>query len=169
LLTDRAVAAADAGRGRIVFHKTCAVCHKMSGVGGELGPDITGSNRADLDYILENMLDPSGEIPEGYQLVVVNTRDGRTYSGTVASETDRELVLRVVGADPVTIAKSEILSRDKQAVSLMPEGLLSSLNDREVTDLVVYLRTAQQVELTTDLKRQLQGLPIPWSERDEKD
>ena len=78
LLTEKAIAAADPGKGRAVFNKTCFACHKMYGQGGELGPDITGSNRANLEYILDNIINPSGEIPEGYQMVVITTRDGRT-------------------------------------------------------------------------------------------
>ena len=82
----------------------------------------------------------------------------------MASETERELVLRVVGAEPVTIPKSEIQSRDSPKVSLMPEGLLSTLKDQEVIDLVAYLRTTKQVELTGELKKTFDSLPKPWTE-----
>ena len=145
LLTEKAIAAADPGKGRAVFNKTCFACHKMFGQGGELGPDITGSNRANLDYILDNILNPSGEIPEGYQMVVITTRDGRTHVGMVASETDRQVTLRVVGAEPVSIEKADIQSRESPKVSLMPQGLLGSLKDAEVVALIRYLRTAKQV------------------------
>jgi len=146
LLTDEAVAGADAKHGREIFTRTCAACHKMYGKGGDIGPDITGSNRADLNYLLGNILDPSSEIPEGYRLVTITTRDGRVYSGNLASETDRQLTLRVIGADPVTIEKSEIQSRESPKISLMPEGLLGTLKDEEVLALVRYLRTTKQVE-----------------------
>ena len=115
------------------------------GVGGEIGPDLTGSNRANLDYILENILNPSGDIPEGYQMLLVTTRGGQTYAGTLASENEQQLVLRVVGLPPVTVAKSEIQSRETIPTSMMPEGLLASLQDNDVVDLVRYLRTNQQV------------------------
>ena len=114
--------------------------------GGEIGPDITGSNRANLDYILENILNPSGEIPEGYQLLLVTTRGGQTLAGTLASENARQLVLRVVGLPPVTVAKSEIQSRETIPTSMMPEGLLASLRDEDVIDLIGYLRTTKQVD-----------------------
>ncbi|MFN0128106.1 MAG: hypothetical protein ACKV19_15630 [Verrucomicrobiales bacterium] len=109
LLSDDAVKAADPHRGNEVFAKACIVCHKMYGEGGDIGPDITGSNRTDLNYILDNMLDPSAEIPEGYQLNVVTTRDGRNFGGTVGSETDSQLVLRQAVGEPVTIDKADIL------------------------------------------------------------
>lgn len=143
LLTDDAVKAADPHRGKEVYAKACAVCHKMYGQGGDIGPDITGSNRADLNYILDNMLNPSGEIPEGYQLNVVTTRDGRNFAGTVGSETDNQLVLRQAVGGPVTIDKPDIQSRERLKVSMMPEGLLATLKDDEVVALVRYLRTTQ--------------------------
>ena len=145
LLTDDALAKGNVHNGRAVYERTCFACHKLYGQGGEIGPDITGSNRANLDYILENILNPSGEIPEGYQLLLVTTRGGQTLAGTLASENDQQLVLRVVGLPPVTVAKSEIQSRESIPTSMMPEGLLASLRDRDVIDLIRYLRTTKQV------------------------
>jgi putative heme-binding domain-containing protein len=145
LLTGDALAKGNVHNGRAIYERTCTVCHKLYGNGGEIGPDITGSNRADLDYILENILNPSGEIPEGYQLLLVTTRSGQTLAGTLASESEQQLVLRVVGLPPVTVAKSEIQSRETIPTSMMPEGLLASLRDEDVIDLMTYLRTTKQV------------------------
>jgi putative heme-binding domain-containing protein len=118
----------------------------MYGEGGSIGPDLTGSNRTNLDYLLTNVLDPNGEIQEAYKMVVVTLRDGRTYSGTVASETDRRLTLRVVGHDAAVIDKKDIQSREVTPVSMMPPGLFDSLTDPEVIDLTGYLRTAEAVK-----------------------
>ncbi|MBT6769397.1 MAG: c-type cytochrome, partial [Opitutales bacterium] len=128
-----------------LFEQSCASCHKLYGEGGEIGPDITGSNRADLDYILTNMLDPSSEIPEGYQLVTINTQDGRTFAGNVANEDDNQVTLRMIGQD-VIVSKSDILSRETLPVSMMPEGLLAALDDGQVRDLIAYLRTDHPIE-----------------------
>jgi putative heme-binding domain-containing protein len=141
LLTDSALATADASRGRTVFQRTCASCHQLYGEGGTIGPDLTGSNRANLDYLLLNLLDPSGDVPEAYRLVVITTRDGRTYSGNVVTETERQVTLRTVSAEPVLINTADIQSRDVTSTSLMPSGLLDALTDVEVLDLVAYLRT----------------------------
>jgi putative heme-binding domain-containing protein len=146
LLTGDALAKGNVHNGRAIYERTCFACHKLYGQGGEIGPDITGSNRANLDYILENILNPSGEIPEGYQLLLVTTRSGQTLAGTLASENARQLVLRVVGLPPVTVAKSEIQSRETIPTSMMPEGLLASLRDEDVIDLIGYLRTTKQVD-----------------------
>jgi len=145
LLTDDYIEHADLMSGKAIFEQSCASCHKMYGEGGDIGPDITGSNRSDLEYILTNMLDPSGEIPEGYQLVTINTQDGRAFAGNVANEDDTQVTLRMIGQD-VVIAKSDILSRETLPVSMMPEGLLSALDDKQVRDLVAYLRTEHPIE-----------------------
>jgi putative membrane-bound dehydrogenase-like protein len=141
MITDKAVAAANATKGEVVFQRTCGSCHKMYGKGGNIGPDLTGSNRSNLDYLLFNVLNPSGEIQEDYKLVVVTTRDGRTYSGNVVSENERQLTMRVVGQDAVVINKSAIQSREVMPTSLMPVGLFDSLSETEVLDLVKYMRT----------------------------
>ncbi|MFN4146723.1 MAG: PVC-type heme-binding CxxCH protein [Runella sp.] len=141
LLTDKAVAAANATKGEAVFQKSCGSCHKMYGKGGEIGPDLTGSNRTNLDYILHNVLNPSGEIQDDYKLVVITTRDGRTYSGNITNETDRQLTMRIVGQPPVVLNKSAIQSREVMPTSLMPVGLFDALTEQEVLDLVKYLRT----------------------------
>lgn len=144
ILSDEAVAAADTALGEQMFTELCAVCHQMFGEGGLIGPDLTGSNRTELDYLLTNILDPSGDIQDVYQTLMVTTRDGRTYSGTVATKSPRSLTLRVVGQDEVVIAQSDIQSFDYFPLSMMPEGLLDPYTDDEVTNLVAYLMTAQE-------------------------
>jgi len=147
LLNDTAMKAADATRGRGVFLRTCGPCHKMYGEGGTIGPDITGSNRANLEYLLFNVLNPNGEVQDAYRMVVITTRDGRTHVGSVASETERQISLRVVGGEPVTLNKADIQSRETTATSMMPQGLFDSLTDREVIDLVGYLRTVEPLKV----------------------
>jgi putative membrane-bound dehydrogenase-like protein len=147
LLTDKALASASAQKGRVLFTRTCGSCHKMYGEGGNIGPDITGSNRGNVEYLLSNILDPSGEIQDDYKLVVVTTRDGRTYSGNISGENERQLTLRVVGQEAVVVNKSDIQSREVTPVSMMPTGLFKTLTDTEILDLVKYLRSVEQVAM----------------------
>ena len=72
----------DPSRGRAIYAKTCRQCHTLYGDGGKVGPDLTGSNRANLDYLLHNMLDPSAEVGKDYQAYVIRTRSGRILTGT---------------------------------------------------------------------------------------
>lgn len=143
LLNERALATTSPQNGRAVFQRTCGACHTMHGQGGTIGPDLTGSNRTNIEYLLLNVLDPNGEVQDAYRMVVVTTRDGRTYSGSIASETERQLRLRVAGRqDDVAIDKADIQSRETTNLSMMPPGLFDALTDREVIDLVGYLRSA---------------------------
>ena len=148
LLSDEALLKANPGRGRVVFERTCSSCHKLYGGGGLIGPDITGANRTNLDYLLGNILTPSAIIQDAYRMQMVLMRDGRLYSGIPAVESERLLELRVANqAKPVALAKSQIASREIAPVSMMPEGLLANLSDAEVLDLVAYLRKLKQVPL----------------------
>jgi putative heme-binding domain-containing protein len=142
LLNEQALRSADPRNGQAVFARTCGPCHKMYGEGGTIGPDLTGSNRANLEYLLANVLNPNAEVQDAYKMVLVSTRDGRTLSGNVIAENDRQITLRMVGRDNAVISKSEIQSREATAVSMMPTGLLDSLTDREAIDLAAFLRTA---------------------------
>ncbi len=143
-LTEAEFARANVSNGRALFERTCIACHTLYGTGGTIGPDLTGSNRANLDYILTEIINPSEVMLETYQLVTVTTRDGRTLSGNAAAEDAQQLTLRLIAQDTV-IAKSDILSREKSPISMMPEGLLKSLTNDEVRDLLAYLRTTAQV------------------------
>jgi putative membrane-bound dehydrogenase-like protein len=140
LLHETAMSRANLQNGRAVFLRTCGACHKMFGEGGTLGPELTGSNRTNLNYLLLNVLEPNAEVSDAYKMVVVTTRDGRTYAGNVIAETARQITLRLVGRDNAVINKSEVQSREATTVSMMPPGLFDALADSEVVDLVAFLR-----------------------------
>jgi putative membrane-bound dehydrogenase-like protein len=147
LLNETAMTGANPQAGRGVYQRTCGACHKLYGEGGTVGPDLTGANRGNLNWLLFNVLEPNAEVQDGYKMVVVTTRDGRTYSGNVVAETERQLTLRVAGREtPVAVTKADIQSREATSVSLMPPGLLDTLADSEVIDLVGYLRTTAPVK-----------------------
>ena len=148
LLTEEAIQGARPAHGRIVFRRTCAACHKLYDEGGQIGPDITGANRTNLEYILGNILTPSAVIQDAYKMHLILTDEGRVYSGIPADEDERQLRLRVANQDqPVVIPKSKIESREIAPVSMMPDGILNTLSEREVVDLVAYLKSLKQVPL----------------------
>ncbi len=140
VLTSEVLAAADLRKGQALFERTCAACHKLYDRGASIGPDLTGSNRTQIDYLLAEIINPSEVIQDAYRLVTVTTRDGRTLAGNVASENERQLTLRLIGEE-TRIEKSDILSRETSPASMMPEGLLQSLSPEEVRDLIAYLQT----------------------------
>ena len=137
LLTPKAIGSANLKNGRALYQRTCMACHKLHGEGGTLGPDITGANRTNLDYLLQNILDPNGIIQDDYKMVTITKRDGQTLVGNIATENERQLILSVVG-QRVVINKADIQSR-VSPVSMMPEGLLNALTDEESIDLIGYL------------------------------
>lgn len=146
MLSTSALNSANLKTGKTVFSKSCGSCHKMYGEGGIIGPDLTGSNRTDPEYILMNVLEPSAEIQDDYKMVVINTRDGRTYSGNIISENERQVTIRIVGQDQLIINKSGILSREVTDVSMMPAGLFENLTKEEIVNLMAYLKTNKRVE-----------------------
>jgi len=141
------LAKANLGNGRRVFSKTCQNCHRLFGTGGDIGPDVTGSNRANIDYILENILDPSAVIGRDYQMTVVALTDGRVINGLLRQETDSALTIQTIN-DKVVLPKSEIEERSLANVSMMPERQLETLTKDEVRDLVAYLASPAQVVLS---------------------
>jgi len=153
VLNDNAMARADLANGRTLFRKTCGSCHRLNGEGGTVGPDLTGTNRVNANWLLLNILEPNADVQDAYKLTVVTTRDGRTYSGSIAAETDRQLTLRVMAADQgrssVAVNKADIQSRDTTAVSMMPPGLLDTLTDSEVVDLMAYVRQVETAPAAT--------------------
>ena len=136
----------DASRGRLLFYQTCFKCHQLYGEGGRVGPDLTGSGRKQVDYLLSNLLDPSAEVDAAYKLTTIITTAGRLYSGFVIYQDDRVVRLRTQNADVQLQMKEvdEIIPTNK---SMMPEGMLRELNDGQIQDLFLYLSGEKQVPL----------------------
>ena len=130
--------------GRITYENACGKCHKLFGVGGDIGPDITGSNRGNLDYVLQNMVDPSALVGKDYQASTISLDDGRVVSGLIIEENESAIVVQTAN-EKVVVAKSEIESRELSAVSMMPEGQLEGMTSEQIRDLVAYLASPRQV------------------------
>jgi len=91
-------------------------------------------------------MDPSGIIQDDYKMVMITTRDGRTYAGNIANENDRSITLRVVGQDAVFISKSSIQSMDNSELSMMPEAMLDDMSTSQILNLFAYLMSKKQVK-----------------------
>ena len=138
--------AGDATRGRAVFARTCFQCHTLFGEGGKVGPDITGSNRGDIDYILQNIVDPNAVIPNDYRTSNLETKDERVITGIVTKQ-DENAVTIVTANETVIVPRGDVKSLQQGEISMMPEGLLQALNSGEVRDLVAYLKSPGQVPM----------------------
>lgn len=146
ILTTEALAGADAQAGRVVYAATCGACHKLFGEGQNVGPDITGSNRADLNYLLENVLDPNGVIGKEYQLNLFTMKDGRVMGGIVKEESAAAVKIAMMGGTEFLLAKAEIAKREVSKQSTMPEGLFDALPKEMLLNLVKYLQSGQGQE-----------------------
>jgi putative heme-binding domain-containing protein len=142
-LAAKAAAQGDPVRGEWVYRRAelaCITCHAIGGAGGKVGPDMTSIGAsAPVDYLVESLLLPNAKIKEGYHSVNVETKDAQSLTGTLARETPEELVLRNVAGAEVSVAKSNIESRQTGALSLMPGGLLDNLSEKEKLDLIAFL------------------------------
>jgi putative heme-binding domain-containing protein len=144
-LTPAVLAKANLSNGRLLFTAVCGACHVMYGQGGKIGPDLTGSGRANLDYLLENIADPSGVVSADFRMSLLTLKDGRSLSGIIAEKNDRTVTLRSV-AETLTLDRSEILKTETSPMSMMPEGLLLALQPDMVRDLIAYLMHPVQVK-----------------------
>jgi putative heme-binding domain-containing protein len=129
---------ANLARGAVVFEQSCAGCHRLFGRGQTIGPDLTGSGRKDLDYLLLNIVDPNASIPADYRLAAITLADGRVVSGSITSQSAESLVVRLAGPE-TTVRRAEVKSIEYLPVSLMPPGLLESMPATDVRDLMAYL------------------------------
>ena len=136
----------DLALGRAIFAKTCQQCHTLFGTGSKVGPELTGSNRADLNYILSNIVDPSAQIGKDYQVQVIVTKEGRTLNGIVKGE-DQNAVTLATANETVILPKTEIDERVTSDKSMMPDDILKPLNEREIRSLIAYLASPGQVPL----------------------
>jgi putative membrane-bound dehydrogenase-like protein len=137
-LTPDAVAKGDAAKGKVLFAKTCGTCHKLFGEGQAVGPELTGSQRANLDYVLENVVDPNAVVPFDYKMTQFYLKDGRQLSGLVKGETPQTVTVRTVNEE-VVLSKADIDERKPTNNSVMPEGLFDALKPDELRDLMKYL------------------------------
>ena len=132
--------------GRVMFNRVCASCHKLYGEGGELGPDLTGSDRKNLHYVLSNVIDPNAEIPNDYRTAIIRMKDNRVLIGVVRSREPKRITV-VTPSEVIFLPKRDVAKIDAQNYSIMPEGLIRVFKDQELRDLISYLGGDGQVPL----------------------
>ena len=147
LLTPAALAKGDLTKGKLLYTATCGQCHQLLGEGQNVGPDITGSNRADLNYLLENVLDPNAVIGKAYQLNLFTMKDGRVMSGVIKDENPAAIKIAMMGGVEFTLPQADIAKREVSKLSTMPEGLFDALQPEMVVDLVKYLQSGAAPEV----------------------
>jgi putative membrane-bound dehydrogenase-like protein len=157
---------ADLARGRAVFARTCQQCHTLFGVGKAIGPDLTGANRADREYLLENVLDPSAVVANEYKTTVARLLDGRVVTGIERERTEATVTLESE-TGRATLVLAELEELELSPLSTMPEGLLAGLHEDDVRALFAYLASPRQAPLLAtpaDAARLFDGASLTgWS------
>ncbi|MBX3443070.1 MAG: DUF1080 domain-containing protein [Planctomyces sp.] len=132
--------------GRALFAKTCQQCHTLFGTGGKVGPDLTGSNRANTEYLLSNIVDPSSVMAKEYRPTVFALADGRVLTGLVKDDTGANLTVQTAN-ELVTFPKEDVEDSRESDQSMMPDDLLKNLSDAEIRALAAYLQGAGQTPI----------------------
>jgi putative heme-binding domain-containing protein len=118
----------------------CVSCHKLGGVGKEVGPDLTKLDpKYDATEILKHLLDPSLKIDEKYQPWTFITSDGKQVLGTILKEDPTSVTIALTDGQQLVLKANEIDEREKSKVSIMPQGVLNRLTREEILDLLAYL------------------------------
>jgi putative heme-binding domain-containing protein len=143
-LNQTLLAQADLKNGSLLYDQQCSGCHQLYGRGGKLGPDLTGSGRSNIDYLLENIVDPNSAVSADYRMNILSLKNGRVLSGMIAGQDRNSLTLRMPGSETV-VSKADIKKRETLENSIMPAGLLDNLKQEERRDLIAYLMHSQPV------------------------
>jgi len=140
--------AGDPARGAQIFVRAdvnCIGCHRVNSKGVDLGPALSEIGaKLGKDALYEAILDPSAGIEFGYEAWLIQLKSGDDAYGIITSETADELVVKDAKAVPLHIKKSNIVSRQKSRISLMPAGLQQAMTTQELADLVEYLSSLRK-------------------------
>ena len=145
VLTPAVLATGDATRGRAIFDRSCAQCHVLWGAGGAVGPELTGLNRPDLDWVLKNVLDPSAIMGAEQQILALRLTDGRVVAGMKREDSDAHLAV-ANESGVFIIPKSEIAELVETKRSTMPDGLFRRMTQPELIDFLRYFQGTGQAE-----------------------
>lgn len=131
--------AGNVAKGKVIYTNSCESCHLLHGEGGVIGPDLTGYDRTNLNYLILNIVDPNADIREGYVTYMIEKKDGQILLGTLLDRTEALVTVRTLSGEEITLAQSEIKEMASQKTSMMPERLMEPLGEQEIRDLFAYL------------------------------
>ncbi|MBN9122837.1 MAG: HEAT repeat domain-containing protein [Planctomycetes bacterium] len=125
----------------------CATCHRMEGVGGSVGPDLTRLwDTMSVEKVLESIVDPSKEIKEGFQTYRLTTADSKVYTGLKVKDDAKEVVIRDANGRDNRVAKDEIESLTPSKLSLMPDNVVAQISYEQFIDLLAFLKSKKEQE-----------------------
>jgi len=130
----------NADRGREIFKKNCATCHRVGGIGTDVGPDIADTRTKTIEALLVDILNPNQAIDNNYVNYLVTTRSGKSLTGVIAAENASSITLRRAEGQSDVVLRQDIDELQSTGVSLMPDGLEKTISVPEMADLLSYLK-----------------------------
>jgi putative membrane-bound dehydrogenase-like protein len=129
----------DRDRGKAVFARVCAACHKLGDVGVVVGPDLAALANRTPAYLMQEILDPNRNLDSRYVEYQARLKDGRTVTGLLAAETATTVILRGQQRKEETLLRSDIDELHGSGKSLMPEGIEKDVTKKDMADLLTFL------------------------------
>ena len=133
----------DTERGKKLYESRCISCHRAAGEGNAVGPDFVTVKNAGGEKLLLNILDPNREVAPQYVAYLVETKDGQSLLGILASDTPAALTVRQAYGRETVVPRANIKRMTSQGKSLMPEGLEEGLKPQDVADLIGFIEGAK--------------------------
>jgi putative membrane-bound dehydrogenase-like protein len=130
----------DGKRGREIFKKNCATCHRIAGIGVDVGPDISDTRTKTAAALLVDILNPNQAIDNNAISYLVVTKSGRSLTGLITTETAASITLRRAEGQTDVVLRQDIDEIQSTGISLMPEGLEKSISIHEMADLLSFLK-----------------------------
>jgi putative heme-binding domain-containing protein len=132
--------ASNAERGKAVFQKNCATCHRVANIGVDVAPDIADTRTKTADQLLLDILNPNQAIDNNYVNYVITTKSGKVLTGIIAVETASSITLRRAENQTDVVLRQDIDEIQSTGVSLMPDGLEKTIRVQEMADLLNFLK-----------------------------
>ncbi|MFY0651695.1 MAG: c-type cytochrome [Cyclobacteriaceae bacterium] len=127
-------------KGEVLYTTYCGNCHKLKGNGGAIGPDLTGYERGNVNYMALNIVDPNADIREGYVNYRIKKRDGQLLVGVIVDKSVNQIVVRTIDGKEHVLSTNDVDEMTAQKESLMPEFLTEGMTDEQIRDLFAYLK-----------------------------
>jgi len=127
-------------KGKVLYLNNCGPCHRLFDGGGNIGPDLTGYDRDNMNSMLLNIIDPNADIREGYVIHKIVTTDGRTLEGKIISRNGDAITVQPLAGKNIVLSAAQVKEMKAQQVSMMPERILDHLSEQEVRDIFTYIR-----------------------------
>jgi putative membrane-bound dehydrogenase-like protein len=142
----------DPQRGKVVFEKNCATCHRVAGIGTDVGPDISDTRTKTPDALLTDILNPNQAIDSNYVSYLITTKSGKSLTGIIASETAAGIVLKRAENQTEAVLRQDIEEIASSGVSLMPEGLEKTITVPQMADLLDFLKNWRYLDGAVPVK-----------------